>query len=102
MPGFFATITPARLREFLDAELCALQPDLAAFHAQVELKEMIDASVGNIVESFGEGKPISEARFLRLMVRIKCAMGCKYKPEWRLASGVHCPLCALKVLSYVL
>ena len=70
-------------------------------HAPAEAAEILAAAIANLAQHMGAA-PVSEARFLRLMVRIKCALQAQRKEVWRLSASVHCPLCALKLVSYVL
>jgi len=62
---------------------------------------LLKVCTDNFADSLG-ARPISEAHFLRLMIRMKCAMVANAKPDWGLVGAVHCPLCALKLASYVL
>ncbi len=101
-PGFFNTIMPDRLRAFLTSELGALTFPGGAKHAPPEAADLLRVSISNLMDHLG-ARPVSEARFMRLMVRIKCALQAQTKVQWGLGgSAVHCPLCALKLASFVL
>jgi hypothetical protein len=101
LPGFFNTMLPERLVEFLRSELGSAPLQGGAQHAPAETAEILRVSIDNLAAHMGAA-PVSEARFLRLMVRIKCALQAKTKEVWKLGASVHCPLCALKLMSFVL
>ena len=102
-PGYFQTVEPKVLGDFLKKELSELKHYSAGvevtYHSLPDTLEIITVSIDNFMNSMGP-RPVTEARFMRLMTRIKAAMLAHTKEHWKLAGATHCPLCALKLVSY--